>query len=79
MSNITIPDPVEPLSPSAKLTYVALSMSETPLTTTQIATRLATPESSIRRALRELRDQNLVVCETAPEDLRSRQYTLDDD
>ena len=72
-----IPDSLELDRPSSSLVYIALRLATRPISTTEIADRMSMPKSSARRGLRELKDRNIVVEETCPEDdLRSRRYTL---
>ena len=57
------------LTPSAKFVYYVLAEADRPLTTPQIAARTAIDGRTVRRALDDLRDADLV--ETRPPGVRN--------
>ncbi|UPM42956.1 MarR family transcriptional regulator [Halocatena salina] len=61
-------------SPSAKLVYRVLDESESPLTTRALSDRTLLSPRTTRYALRRLREVNLVIRQTCPDDPRQYRY-----
>ena len=65
------------LPPTASLVYLELYNADGPRTLRQLTHRMARPERSILRALRQLHDENLVSCSPRHTDPPSSEWEVD--
>jgi len=65
------------LPPTASLVYLELHAADGPQTLRQLTHRTARPETSIHRALRQLHDEDLVVCSQRHTDPPSTEWSVD--
>ncbi|MFC5135479.1 MULTISPECIES: MarR family transcriptional regulator [Haloferacaceae] len=65
------------LPPTASLVYLELYAADGPRTLRQLTYRMARPETSIHRALRQLHDEGLVSCDPRHTDPPSSEWSVD--
>lgn len=65
------------LPPTASLVFLELRNADGPQTLRQLTHRMARPETSIHRALRQLHDAELVSCSPRHTDPRQSEWSFD--
>ena len=65
------------LPPTASLVYLELYNASGPRTLRQLTHRMARPETSVHRALRQLHDENLITCSARHTDPPQTEWEAD--
>ena len=65
------------LPPTASLVYLELYNADGPRTLRQLTHRMARPETSVHRALRQLHDENLITCSARHTDPPQTEWEAD--
>ncbi|WP_049907919.1 helix-turn-helix domain-containing protein [Haloferax elongans] len=70
--------PLDEMPPSANRVYGVLEQTDSPLSSTEIASRTPLASRTVRNALHQLREADLVGVRASILDPRKRQYELND-